>query len=182
MKKASVSRIVFVALILGLFAICPVFATAQKVTFSADGKKMIFPDKDGITDADISGIKLELVNVPPEARFMVGKIYRADLKHPMVKGAVMVGYLFLVKWTPETIELYLSKSRTRLPAMSYVVSCLPKSTLEFSCTHKDKTTQDALGPVTYRFVIKDGRPILEANETVGEYEEVGVLPESLTRK
>jgi hypothetical protein len=182
MKKMSFILIILMAFGFTLLFIFHTSALAQKVTFSADGKKMIFPDKDGIPDADISGIKLELSNVPPEAQFMVGKIYRADIKHPLARRAVMVGYLFLVKWSDQTVDLHLSKSRTQLPAMSYIVTCTPKGSLDFSCTHKEKSVQDSLGPVKYHFTIKDKKPVLEANETVGDYEEVGVLPESLTRK
>lgn len=183
MKKAIVSRIVFVALILGLFAICPVFAAEPKVTFSADGKKMIFPDRDGIPDADIAGITLNLTDVPPEAQFMVGKIYRGVFTNPKYRQPVGIGYTFLMKWNKDTMELFLSKTRSASPAGHSAVSCLPTFAPDFSCVHKSLAEKSPALPYAFRFSIKKGKPLLEISDgTEIEFQEVGVLPDTIAHK
>jgi hypothetical protein len=183
MNKASVAVIAFLFLGLGLFLVYPVFAAEQKVTFSADGKKMIFPDKDGIPDADIAGITLNLTDVPPEAQFMVGKIYRGVFTNPKYRQPVGIGYTFLMKWNKDTMELFLSKTRSASPAGHSAVSCLPTFAPDFSCVHKSLAEKSPALPYAFRFSIKKGKPLLEISDgTEIEFQEVGVLPDTIAHK
>ena len=170
--------------IIGLLILSNIlFAADPKVTFSPDGKKMIYPDKDGIPDADISGIVIELTNVPPEAQFMVGKVFRGYFSHMLAPKASIVGYLILTKWSADSLEFFTSKSRSRSPALNYTIVCPPKLTSDFSCRHRDNATNDALGKINYRFSIKDNKPLLETSDGGSlTFEEVARLPETLLRK
>ena len=175
--------ILLIALLLVSFSVSMIFGSDDKVKFSADGKKMEFPDKDGIPDADISDIVFDLKNILPEVQFMKGKIYRGWFSSPLYKSARWVNYIFLTKCDTEAIEFFLSMAGTRGKQGShYTLTCPPRLTSDFSCTLKDRVGTSKITS-TYRFTIKNGKPAIDSSSgNSAEYEEMGVLPGNVLHK
>ncbi len=146
-----------------------------KVVFSEDGKNMrLFP---GPREVDISGVKLDLVEVPTDFQFLAWKVYRGNFRY---KGrASTVSHIFFSKWTRETVEIVLHSDSARVNDYC-VLSCPPAVTADFACVALWKGGKL---PTTYRWSVNKGRPVLEASDGYSaEFEQVGILPDTLLER
>ena len=167
----------------------PLYPGEYTATLSADGKKITFPPKQGVLDLDISGITLELTDVPPEAQFMVGKVYGGHFRHARYRGEGNAAYIFLLKWNAATNDIFLSRAESPrgaslyIPAKHVVISCPPRFTEDFSCVQQGKTDKSAADFYTFRFSIKNGKPVLDVSGgSYIEFVEAGVLPDQIAHK
>ena len=147
----------------------------DKVSFS--GGKIIFPDNDSIPDGNIADIKFNLDKVPPDLKFMVGKVYRGQGKNPQYSTPGLKHYLFLYDWTEENMKFVIANSgSSQIKAVAYRMTCLSKPSEGMNCTNK-------AGRALYRFSVQDGKPVLDASTGANViFEEVAVIPADILRQ
>ena len=149
-RKHFICLICFVA----VMSWVPAMADDQ-VSFS--GGKIIFPDSDSIPDGNIADLKFNLDRVPPDLKFMVGKVYRGQGKNPRYSVPGLKHYLFLYDWTEENMKFVIANSgSSRFKPIVYRMTCLSKPSEGLNCTNRE-------GRAIYRFSVQDGKPVLDAS-------------------
>ena len=147
----------------------------DKVTFS--GGKIIFPDNDSIPDGNIANLTFNLDKVPPDLKFMAGKVYRAEGKNARYTVRGLITYIFLYDWTEEDMKFLVANSGSggRFKAAVYTMTCPSKPSEEINCTNK-------AGKSIFRFSVQGGKPVLDA-ATGGNFifEEVALIPTDILK-
>ena len=167
----------FVCLICFVAIMCSGAAAVAGDQVSFSGGKIIFPDSDSIPDGNIADIKFNLDKVPPDLKFMVGKVYRGQGKNPRYATPGLKHYIFLYDWNEEDMKFVIANSGSKLvnPAV-YRMTCLSKPSEGMNCTNK-------AGRAIYRFSVRDGKPVLDASS--GAYimlEEAASIPPEVMKQ
>jgi hypothetical protein len=147
----------------------------DKVSFS--GGKIIFPDNDSIPDGNIADLKFNLDKVPPDLKFMAGKVYRAQGKNSRYNVSGLKMYIFLYDWNEENMKFQVANSGAgSFKAMVYRMTCLSKLSQEFNCTNR-------AGKAIFRFSVQEGKPVLDA-ATGGNFvfEEAATIPADILKQ
>jgi hypothetical protein len=137
------------------------------VSFSPDGKKMIFKD---VPDADMPTIA-PIENFPPEAKLYANKVWRGQFTKPVpnrpmgeAKGGIF--YAIFTKWDKDSIILFLGGKN------SGTIVCPTDRLNEFSCsrtsTGVSNTYKIEFGPQNFLLKASDG--------FMAKFEEVSVIP------
>jgi len=175
-KESLLLVSIAMVIIFSLFSV-PALAGGDTVTF--EGTMMKFPKGDQIPDLDLSGITFDLASLPPDAKFMAGKVYKGEYKPIKRKGAYgnLVTYVFATGGTDEGFSLSLSQtSGSRLPAGHHKLHC-PSSAFtlsDLSCKREDD--------VACRLSNKKGQPVLYCEGVEMELQEIAILPDEVLKK
>jgi hypothetical protein len=100
-------KIALVVIGIGLFFLS-VFTTAEaQVAF--DGKNLVFPRGACMSPVNVSSFDFDLENVPPDKKFVEGKVFGFIFTSVSPFGVTRVGpyrYAIFTKWTEDKIELF----------------------------------------------------------------------------
>ncbi len=137
----------------------------SKVTFSADGKKIIFDD---VPDMDLSNKALDFDRIPDQYKPWIGKVYRTDMElHSGRKGSRH--YIFLTRGDEKNIEFIDSFTSGRGGAKVEVLTCrVVEGQAGMRCV------RPGMG---YKLTSYGGKPHLAADDGwAGTFEEVATMP------
>lgn len=127
--------------IIAIFVFSITTAAQAQVTF--DGKMLHFPEKEGISPADISNVQFDLSGIPADKQFVVGKVYRAQFareKHGRNQGAAVLGgakYAVFTKWNANGVEIFYWKYPNPF------LDCVPDND-KYKCTMRGSKTGNFL--------------------------------------
>ena len=79
----------------------------KDIVVTIAGSVVKFDPRDNVPDVDLSKVTFDLAAVPPEAQFMVGKIYRGQSERNGIKGALW--YFFLEQWNKDGAVFVVSQ-------------------------------------------------------------------------
>jgi hypothetical protein len=145
-------------------------------TISFSGGRIIFPDQDSVPDANIADLRFNLDKVPPDLKFMVGKVYRAEGRTTRYQTLRTKQYIFLYDWTEEEMKFLVARSRgAKIRAAVYTLTCPSRLSQKFNCTNE-------AGRTISRFSVQGGKPVLDAT-TGGTFifEEVAPIPADISK-
>ena len=104
MKKVVIF-VVGIGLFLSLSILAAGAATTTPDTVACEGNVLRFPPSDRLDPMPIGDIKFDLGNVPPDRKFVVGKIYRVEFGSNK-RNLHFNFYTFFTKWDGAKVEMF----------------------------------------------------------------------------
>jgi hypothetical protein len=163
-------KIALVVIGIGLFL--SVFTTAEaQVAF--DGKNLVFPRGACLSPVDVSSLKFDLENVPPDKEFVKGKIFEFKFTTNRYKSMFLGNrYAIFTKWTGNKIEMFFYPVSPKTPDDKPFLDCTLGNNGEYACAVRGCTTGS-----NYRMVFQELTIRITADDGNEAYSEaVGQIP------